>query len=49
MQISDYLAKLRKSTNLFLTKYGQLLFLSYFNAEVEIHLLKFFILVIKYD
>ena len=35
IQISNHLAELSKSTDLYLTKYDQLLFLGDFNAEVE--------------
>ena len=35
MQMSNYLTELSKSTDLYLTKYDQLLFLGDFNAGVE--------------
>ena len=35
MQISNHLAELSKNTDLYLTKYDQLLFLGDFNAGVE--------------
>ena len=35
MKISNHLAKLSKNTDLYLTKYDQLLFLGNFNAGVE--------------
>ena len=35
IQISNHLAELRKSTDLYLTKYDKLLFLEDFNARVE--------------
>ena len=35
MKISNHLAELSKNTDLYLTKYDQLLFLADFNAEVE--------------
>ena len=35
MQISSHLAELSKTTDLYLTKYDQLLFLSDFNKGVE--------------
>ena len=46
MQISNHFVELSKSTDMYLTKYGQLLFLGDFNAELMIHLLKIFVLVI---
>ena len=46
MQISNHLAELSQSTDLYLTKYDQLLFLRDFNAGVEDSSVKNFCLVI---
>ena len=46
MQISNHFADLSESTDLYLTKYDQLLLLDDFNAGLKIHLLKIFVLVI---
>ena len=46
MQISNHLAKLNKSNDLYLTIYDQLLFLADFNAGVEDSFFKIFVLVI---
>ena len=46
MQISNHLAELNKSNDLYLTIYDQLLFLADFNAGVEDSFFKIFVLVI---
>ena len=46
MQISNHLAELSQSADLYLTKYDQLLFLRDFNAGVEDSSVKIFCLVI---
>ena len=46
MQISNHLVELSKNTDLYLTKYDQLLFLGDFNAEVDDSSVKTFVLVI---
>ena len=46
MKISNHLADLSKNTDLYLTKYDQLLFLGDFNAGVEDSSVKIFVLVI---
>ena len=47
VQISNHHAELRKSTDLYLTKYDQLLFLGDFDAEVEDSAIKNYIKQIK--
>ena len=44
--ISNHLAELSKNIDLYLTKYDQLLFVGNFNAGVEIHQLRIFVLVL---
>ena len=46
MQISNHLAELSKSSDLYLTKYDQLLFLGDFMQELKIYLLKIYFLVL---